>query len=258
MDMSTVPRIGVQLQQQGSDVMAVLDAAVALDAMGVDSLWLADHFFPVYGDPDGTSFEVYSLLAAIASRTSHVTIGPLVSSVPYRNPNLTADIARTIDHVSDGRFVLGLGAGWFARDFDAYGYEFGTPGQRLKVLEAGIEVIRTRLQHLNPPPIGPLRILIGGSGRRVTLRLVAEHADAWNTFGPVDTYRELNGVLDEWCDRVGRDPSEIERTVSLRADEVGSWQEFVEAGATHLIVMSPPPHELSAIERLINNVANHS
>lgn len=235
---------------------AVLDAASALDDMGVDSLWLADHFFPVYGDPDGSSFESFSLLAAIASCTGRATIGPLVAALPYRNPNLTADMARTIDHISDGRFVLGLGSGWFARDFEDYGYEFGTGRDRLTTLEAGIGTIRTRLGMLNPPPVAPIPLLIGGSGPKVTLRIVAEHADVWNTFGPPDTFRELNGVLDDWCGRVGRDPGEIERTVALSIQEAASWEQFVEAGASHLIVMLPFPHDVAAIEALMGRISS--
>lgn len=256
--MSGVIKVGVQLQQQGSRLGDLLDAAVVLDGMGVDSLWLTDHFFPVYGDPEGTSLECFSLLAAIASRTVHSTVGSLVASVPYRNPNLTADMARTIDHISDGRFVLGLGSGWFERDFEVYGYEFGTARERLAALEDGIGIIRSRLTVLNPRPVGPVPLLVGGSGRRITLRIVAEHADAWNTFGPPSTYRELNGVLDDWCDRVGRDPAEIERTVALNVQEADAWQEFVEAGATHLIVMSPHPHDVSAIESLMDRIASDS
>lgn len=257
-DVSGVLKVGVQLQQQGSSVTSVLDAAVAVDELGVDSLWLADHFFPVYGDPDGPSLECFSLLAAVASRTRNATVGPLVASVPYRNPNLTADMARTIDHISGGRFVLGLGSGWFARDFDDYGYEFGTARDRLVALEEGIRTIRTRLGLLNPPPVGPMRLLIGGSGPKVTLRLAAEHADAWNTFGPARSYRELNGILDDWCERVGRDPVEIERTVALSTEEVRSWEAFVDAGASHLIVMLPHPHDISVVESLMDQISTRS
>lgn len=255
---SVTPRIGVQLQQQGSQLDLVLAAAVELDSMGVDSLWVADHFFPVYGDPEGSSFECYSLLTAIAARTSRATIGPLVSGFPYRNAHLTADISRTIDHVSAGRFVLGLGAGWFERDFDEYGYEFGTARGRLAALEAGITTIRSRLAVLNPPPVAPIPLLVGGSGRRVTLRIVAQHADAWNTFGPPGTYRELNEVLDDWCAEVGRDPAEIERTVALSISEVDGWEDFLEAGATHLIVMLPHPHDVSVVERLVSRISDRS
>lgn len=255
---SETPRIGVQLQQQGSELDLVLDTAAALDSMGVDSLWVADHFFPVYGDPDGSSFECYSVLAGIASRTTRATIGPLVSGFPYRNADLTADIARTIDHLSGGRFILGMGSGWFERDFEEYGYEFGTTRDRLAALEVGVTTIRSRMAVLNPAPIGAMPLLIGGSGRRVTLRIVAQHADAWNTFGPPATYRELNGVLDEWCAEVGRDPAEIERTVALSVDEVDSWEDFVDAGATHLIVMLPRPHDVSVVEQLISRVSARS
>ena len=124
-------------------------------------------------------------------------------------------MARTADHISGGRLYLGVGSGWFERDYDEYGYEFGTAIGRLRQLEADLPRMKERLAKLNPPPMGDLPLLIGGSGEKVTLRLVAEYADAWNTFGPPDSFAAKNAVLDEWCARTGRDPGEIERTVAI-------------------------------------------
>ncbi len=243
-------KVGVQLHPQATTVEALREGWRAADALGVDSIWVWDHFFPLYGDPDAAHFEAYTLLAAMAVDTSHAQLGALVTCNSYRNPNLLADMSRTIDHLSGGRFVLGIGSGWFERDYTEFGYEFGTGPSRLKVLAESLPVIKERLAKLSPPPVGKLPILIGGAGEQVTLRLVAEHADAWNTFGPADSYAAKNAILDEWCAKVGRDPAEIERTIAISAGEVDAWESFVEAGATHLIVMTGDPFDLDAVARL--------
>ena len=244
-------RVGIQLQPQATSMAALLDAAIAAEDLGADSVWTWDHFYPLYGDPEAAHFEGYTLLSAMAAVTSRVQLGALVTCNSYRNPNLLADMARTVDHVADGRFVLGIGSGWFERDYAEYGYEFGTAGSRLADLERDLPTIRARLAALNPAPVGDLPILIGGSGRKVTLRLVAEHAGMWNSFGPPENFAELNGVLDGWCERVGRDPSEIERTVAINPDEVGNWQAYLDAGAQHLIIMSAEPFAMGALAELV-------
>jgi probable F420-dependent oxidoreductase len=249
-------RVGVQLHPQDTSVADLLDAAGAAEALGVDSVWVWDHFYPLYGDPDAAHFEAYTLLAALAERTDRVRLGALVTCNSYRNPNLLADMSRTIDHISGGRFTLGIGSGWFERDYDEYGYDFGTARGRLADLERDLPVIRERLGRLTPPPVGPLPVLVGGSGRQVTLRLVAEHADGWNAFGPPENYAELNGVLDEWCDRVGRDRGAVERTVAINANEVGNSQAYLDAGAEHLIVMIGHPYDLDAVATLVDAAAD--
>ena len=243
--------VGVQLHPQATTVQAMRDAWKAADAMGVDSIWVWDHFYPLYGDPDAAHFEAYTLLAAMAADTSHARLGALVTCNSYRNPNLLADMARTIDHISGGRFILGIGSGWFDRDYREYGYEFGTAGSRLRDLEAALPIIMDRFSRLEPPPRGRLPILIGGSGEKVTLRLVAEHADAWNAFGPPDNYAWKSRVLDDWCVRLDRKPSQIERTVAINGSEVDDWQAFLDAGAEHLIVMVGPPFDLAPVEQLL-------
>jgi probable F420-dependent oxidoreductase len=228
------------------------DAWKAADALGVDSLWTWDHFYPLFGDPDATHFECYSLLAAMAVDTCHATIGALVTCYSYRNPHLLADMARTIDHLSRGRFVLGLGSGWFERDYTEYDYEFGTAPGRLKILEAGLPIVKERLAKLNPGPVnGKIPLMIGGSGEKVTLRLVAEHADALNTFGPVDNFRRKNDVLNEWCAKVGRDPKAIERTVAIESKDLVDADGYAAAGADHLIVMLSAPFDLDPVARFI-------
>jgi probable F420-dependent oxidoreductase len=243
-------KVGVQLHPQATSVDSLLDATEAVDDMGVDSIWTWDHFYPLYGDPAAGHFECYSLLSAMSQRSSRASVGALVTCVSYRNPNLLADMARTIDHISNGRFVLGVGAGWFERDYEEYGYTFEPDGVRLADFEAALDVIQERLRALNPPPLD-LPLLIGGSGRKVTLRIVAERADMWNAFGPPDNFAELNSVLDGWCERVGRDPAAIERSVSINPDEVGRWREYLEAGAQHLIVMTGDPFAFDEVAELL-------
>lgn len=229
-------------------------AAREADALGADSIWTWDHFFPLYGDPDAAHFEGWSTLTAFACDTSRARLGMLVTANSYRNPDLLADMARTVDHISEGRLYLGIGAGWFERDYTEYGYEFGTAGSRLRALEAALPRIRRRLEKLQPPPVGDLPILIGGSGERVTLRLVAEHADAWNTFGPPENFAHKSAVLDRWCAEVGRDPATIERTVAVGVDDVDDIGRYADAGAQHVIVMIGAPFDLTPLERLLAQV----
>jgi probable F420-dependent oxidoreductase len=243
-------RIGVQLRPQHATIEDLRDAWRRADELGLDSIWTWDHFFPLSGDPDGLHYECWTLLAAVAVETSRAQIGPMVSCNSYRNPDLLADMARTVHLVSGRRLILGIGAGWFERDYTEYGYEFGTPGTRLAALEAALPRIKGRLASLNPPA-DDLPILIGGGGERVTLRLVAEHADVWNCGGTPDVWGRKNSLLDEWCDQVGRDPKAIERTAMFRSGESDRAQGYVEAGATHLIMSVDPPYDFEEAGRLL-------
>jgi len=244
-------QVGVQLHPQETSYVEIRDAWRRAEALGVDSIWTWDHFFPLYGDPDAAHFEGWTLLTAMAADTERAKLGMLVTCNSYRNVELLADMARTADHVSGGRMYLGIGAGWFERDYTEYGYEFGSAIGRLRKLGDDLPRLRTRLAALNPAPIGKLPILVGGSGEKVTLRLTAEHADAWNSFGPPESYAHKNSVLDRWCVEIGRDPSEVERTVLVSAEDVDLVDAYLEAGATHLIVMTGTPFDLVPIERLI-------
>ena len=248
-------KVGVQLEPQHCSIEDLRRASQAADDTGADSIWTWDHFFPLWGgDPNGEHFEGWSLVAAMACDTTRAAIGALVSCNSYRNPDLLADMARTIDHISGGRVILSLGAGWFQRDYEEYGYEFGSDRTRLAALERGIDRVKARLAKLNPPPLGRLPLLIGGEGESVTLRLVAEHADMWNGFGPADTFRHKNRVLDRWCAEVGRDPAEIERTVLLRQGETADDVDgFLQAGAQHLILPVRAPFDLSGLESFVKD-----
>ena len=246
-------KVGVQLWPQHTTVLGLREAWKAADDLGVDSIWVWDHFFPLFGAPEGTHFEGWTLLAAMAADTSHARIGTLVTCSSYRNPELLADMARTVDHISGGRAYLGIGSGWFERDYDEYCYEFGTAGSRLRDFEVALGRIKARREQLTPPPVGDLPVLIGGSGEKVTLRLVAEHADAWNAFGPADSWAQKNAVLDEWCEKVGRDPQAIERTASiLDPAQIDTLDDFLAAGADHVILGMGDPFDLDPLQRLLD------
>ncbi|MEM1335955.1 MAG: LLM class F420-dependent oxidoreductase [Actinomycetota bacterium] len=244
-------RVGVQLHPQATTMEELRRAWRTAEEAGADSIWTWDHFFPLFGDPDAAHFEGWTLLAAMAADTSRAMLGMLVTGNNYRNPQLLADMARTVDHISGGRMYLGVGSGWFERDYDEYGYEFGTAGGRLRQLGDDLPKMKERLAALNPQPIGDLPLLIGGGGEKVTLKLVAQYADAWNTFGPPENFAHKSRVLDQWCAEIGRDPSEIERTVAIGADDVDDVGRYVDAGATHVIVMVSAPFDFSPLDSLL-------
>ena len=246
-------RVGVQLHPQQTSYAAFAEAVKRIEDLGVDTIWNWDHFYPLYGEKDGPHFEGWTLLTAMATLTSRAEIGCLVTCNSYRNPNLLADMARTVDHISGGRLILGIGAGWFERDYAEYGYEFGTAGSRLKDLDASLPIIKRRWEALNPAPVrGSIPILIGGGGEKVTLRLTAQHANMWNSFGPPETYRHKNQVLNDWCAQLNRDPAAIERTVSIgKSNELDRLEDFVAAGAQHIILEMGAPFEMTNLKRLL-------
>ena len=225
-------RVALQLQPQHADYADIRSTVVRGEEMGVDIIFNWDHFYPLRGDPDGKHFECWTMLGSWAEVTERVEIGALVTCNSYRNPELLADMARTVDHVSDGRLILGIGAGWFEKDYDEYGYEFGTAGARLADLRQALPRIQNRLSKLNPPPKREIPLLIGGGGEKKTLRYTAEFADIWHGFGQPNVIRHKNQVLDQHCRDIGRDPSEIQRSCGVNPAKIELGDEMVSAGAS--------------------------
>ena len=228
-------RLGINLWSQASDWPGFLEAAVRADQLGYDHVWTWDHIYAIFGDPYQPIFEGYTALAALAQATEHVRLGLFVGANTFRNPGLAVKALTTIDHISGGRAIMGLGGAWFEGEHTAFGLDFGSGfGQRLdwlaeaaaatRVLLDGGEVTspeggRYAFDHLriSPLPLQPrLPMMIGGAGEKKTLRIVAEHADMWNVFGTPEVLAHKDAVLRAHCADVGRDPASIERTVGCK------------------------------------------
>ena len=245
-------RIGIQLHPQHTSYSEFADQVRRVEELGADTIWNWDHFFPLSGERDGLHFEGWTLLSAMATLTSRAEIGCLVTCNSYRNPNLLADMARTVDHISGGRLILGIGAGWFQRDYQEYGYEFGDGPWRLRELGHALPIIKQRLSKLNPPPVrDPLPILIGGGGEKVTLKLTAQYADMWHGFGGPEAFKHKNEVLDNWCRQIGRDPAAIERVGAANPGEFDRLDDMAKAGATHMIMGWGAPWDLAPVKQLL-------
>jgi len=232
---------------------ATLAHAQAAEAGGFASLWVMDHFWqlPALGGPDEPILEAYTLLGALAARTARVELGALVTGVTYRNPALLAKMVTTLDVISHGRAILGLGAAWYAEEHQGYGFAFPTAGERLDRLEEAVQICRAMLRGARPTIAGrfyttddarnvplPVRpggppVMIGGSGERRTLRLVAQYADMCNVSGGPGTVRHKLDVLRAHCDDVGRDIREITTTrlgtlvLTPNADETARVRTFL-------------------------------
>ncbi|MEE9533533.1 MAG: LLM class F420-dependent oxidoreductase [Acidimicrobiia bacterium] len=245
------PRIVVQLHPQHADYDNIRRQVVAAEEIGVDAVYNWDHFYPLYGDADGKHFECWTMLASWAEVTEKIQIGPLVTCNSYRNPQLLADMARTVDHISGGRVVLGIGSGWFERDYQEYGYEFGTAVSRLDNLARDLPLIKERLGKVNPAPVGPMPIMVGGGGEKKTLRITAEHADIWHYFWSSEepeTYPRKSAILDDWCAQLGRDPSEILRSASIGTARQAPFDEIAEHAGEITIPLNGPDYDLAPVK----------
>ena len=228
-------KLGANLWSQASDWPAFLEAGRQAERLGFDHLWTWDHVLAIFGDASQPIFEGYTALAALAQATDRIGLGLFVGANTFRNPALAAKSVLTIDHISGGRAMMGLGGAWFELEHRAFGFDFGTGfGQRLDWLAEAVPAVRGLLDgdevtspsggryafdHLRLAP-GPAQdripLVIGGSGERKTLRIVAEHADIWNAFGLPDELVHKDEVLRRHCEDVGRNPDEIERSVGCK------------------------------------------
>ena len=255
----------------------VAATATAAEGSGFSSVSVMDHLhqIPPMGPPENWMLEGNLTLAALAARTERISLGLLVGGVTYRNPALHAKMTTTLDVISGGRAIHGIGAAWFEAEHDAYGVRFPPLKERFEHLEDHLRIARAMFtqerstvegthHHVtdvlnNPRPIrGDIPILIGGSGERKTLRLVAQYADGCNLFGDVDRARHLLGVLDGHCETVGRDPSEITRT-SMATVLIAPTHEAVERKLEALAAVGVPRDRLaSAIKGDPDSVAEQA
>jgi alkanesulfonate monooxygenase SsuD/methylene tetrahydromethanopterin reductase-like flavin-dependent oxidoreductase (luciferase family) len=234
-DMQAPLKLGANLWNQYTDWPGFLDGMLRAEDLGFDSLWTWDHVYPIVGSWEGPALEAYTAMAAVASQTRRATIGHLVSANTFRNPALLAKMITTIDHISGGRAVLGIGAAWMEPEHTAFGLEYGDrPGTRLRWLAEALPIVRGMLdgaqpsapdgghyavqaaRNLPPPVQRHVPILIGGSGPKVTLKLVAQYADMNNLGNPIGDIHRSEAILLEHCRAVGRDERRIERTVELQ------------------------------------------
>ncbi len=305
-------KLGILLWSQAASWPETLEAARLVDRLGYDSLWTWDHVYAIFGDPHQDIFEGYACLAAWAMATERVRLGLLVGANTFRNPGLVAKTVATIDHISGGRAIAGLGGAWFELEHEAHGMDFGAGfGQRLDWLDESVAAVRRlldgktvtsepggryafdRLVH-HPVPLQPhLPIMIGGGGEKKTLRTVAKHADMWNVMGTVEEMAHKVDVLRGHCEAVGRDPSEIEFTLGIKAtirdsqaeaerawraamahnrtplsevaDDDTFWNgtpeqlaerlaPYVELGFGTVLTEQPAPYDVETFERLIGEV----
>jgi F420-dependent oxidoreductase-like protein len=302
-------RFGLQTGQQSVEWKQMLDLWRQADTWGYDSLWNFDHFYPIFVDPEGPCFEGWTTLSALAQATSRARIGHMVNGNTYRHPCITAKMAASLDHISGGRLNLGLGAGWFELEHRSFGIDFKSVRGRLEALDEACQIIRGMFTEAKTSLAGkhyqvtdamclpkPLQqphppIMIGGSGKQVLLKLVAKHADMWNSSGSADQMRDLIDTIRQHADRLGRDADAIEKTVlmpmcykaatprqefmcnliggmrQVSPDDarqqimIGDQQEcldtvgrYARAGVTHFIFMTFAPYFVDEIEAFAQEV----
>jgi F420-dependent oxidoreductase-like protein len=269
-------RIGVDIAQHHLSWDDLVERVRFAEDAGFDGAWVFDHFTPLYGDARGPCLEAYTLLAALAARTSRIRLGALVTGITYRHPSILATEAITVDHVSGGRLELAVGAAWFGDEHAEMGIPFPPTAERADRLEEAIAVLRALMttdgatfegRHYQlrgatyrPRPVQQPHppIWVGAGGRRRTIPIAARHADAWHSFGSVDVLREKAAVLDDHARRAGREPAEILRSTNLSLSE--PWDEvrttalrLADAGFTYLIA-SWPAEGRSRLEEFVDRI----
>ncbi len=301
-------RLGALCWNQYTDWPSLLEAGKRADRLGFETLWTWDHLYPIVGSDDGPMFEAWLTITAWAMATERARIGLMVGANTFRNPGLVAKMATTLDHLSGGRAMVGLGAAWFETEHVAFGIPFGSGfPERLRWLGEALPIVRGMLhgetptldgEHYHvravrndPPPLQQhVPILVGGDGEKVTLRLVARHADACNIGGGPETVRRKDAVLRQHCESVGRDERDIERTTGIgvvvirdshaeaervfremfaRNGNARLWMEqpvgtpeevaemlapYLEIGYRHLIAGFPSPYDEESMTRLAREV----
>jgi F420-dependent oxidoreductase-like protein len=276
-------RFGVQTMPQNVAYKDMADVWSEADDLGYDALFAFDHLMPILDDVGGPCFEGWTLLASLAAKTKRVKVGLLVTGNTYRNPALVAKMAATVDHATDGRLILGLGAGWFEREHDAYGFPFHTAGGRARRLVEAVEVIRQlftqdrtnftgKYYQLKDAPFAPKTvqkphppILIGGMGPKVIQPLAARRANIWHFFvreGGADEAKKVVASFDEICRKEGRDPAAVEKSTSLSPQDLAQpsaevhkrVQALADAGVGFLLLPLRPPYDRDALRRFAKEV----
>ncbi|MGD0950488.1 MAG: TIGR03560 family F420-dependent LLM class oxidoreductase [Candidatus Binatia bacterium] len=275
-------RFGVQTHPERTSFKDILQIWQDADTLGLDTAFVFDHFIPIQGEQSGPCFEGWTLLSALASHTQRVRVGVLVTGNTYRYPAVLAKMAATVDHVSGGRLILGMGAGWFEADHTAYGIPFYTAGRRARRLVESVQVVKQlftqpkstfagKYYQLKDAPFAPKSvqqphppILIGGMGPKVIQPLAARHADIWNFFvqdGDPQSTQRICAQFDAICRQVGRNPAEVEKSTNVRPQQLRATEmrdriaALAKAGVQHFILSLEPPFDRDVVRRFALEVA---
>ncbi|MDQ3985670.1 MAG: TIGR03560 family F420-dependent LLM class oxidoreductase [Actinomycetota bacterium] len=267
---------GIDVSQHQLSWDDILSRTRYAEGAGFNGAWVFDHFRALYGDPSGPCLEGWSLLAALGAATQEIRLGALVTGVTYRHPSVLAAQAVTVDHVSNGRLELGIGAAWFEDEHRELGIEFPSAGQRGRRLEEAVQVIKKlmtepggsfdgryyqlREARYRPPPVQEPHppIWIGAAGEKVMLPIVGRHADVWHTYGSVERIKRKSEIVERAARDAGRDPTEIRRSTGLSISE--PWDEVrrriesvAEIGVSYLTV-SWPTEGQERLEEFVDEV----
>jgi F420-dependent oxidoreductase-like protein len=275
-------RFGVLTYPEHVTYREIVETWHEIDAAGFDSAFVFDHFVPYTGDPTGPCLESWTLLSALGAQTKQVRVGVLVTGNTYRHPALLAKMAITVDHVSNGRLILGLGAGWHQQEHRMYGFPFPPTGERARRLREAVTMFKQlftadkstftgKYYQLKDAPFAPkaiqkphLPILIGGTGQKVILPLAARHANVWHFYGGsgAESIRQSCTAFDAVCRKVGRDPAEVEKATSLypaqlvgtSKEVVGRLRTFADAGIGHMIIELSQPYDRQFLRRFATDI----